>query len=95
MTLRRDSLNLTPFMRRVLDTLRENETATHAQIFKALYGDILIDPEHESNRVKIHIWRLRRAVKPYGVTVISKRTHGYMLTDESRAIIASMMREAA
>ena len=77
----------------ILTELYNNAIALNAETDKALHG---VKPANFNGRIiAVHICNLRKLLKPLGITIKTIWGRGYMLTDESRAIIASMTREAA
>ena len=75
----------------ILEELLRAEVAKHADINQALRGDIRI--ADEAMCLKVHIHKLRKTLAPLNIVIKTVRGRGYSLTDESRAVIASMMKE--
>jgi len=84
---------LTKSQESLLAELYQGGVRSHAQLVDSLLGGRLIKTEDKI--VHVHVCNLRKKLKPLGITIQTVWGRGYMLTDESRAIIASMMREAA
>jgi len=46
---------------------------------------------HQSLRTKVAVWKMRKALKPYGIEIKTWRGVGYYLDDENKAKLKQLM----
>lgn len=84
---------LTPAETRILALLARRGEATTRNLLAVATTFENFAPD-DDNVVRVHILRLRRKVKPFGVSIATRFGHGYYLDGEAREIVQRAFRAA-